>query len=1037
MHKKSKALYLDKPPVRRKRRRSFAIPSIIMSFLVILSGLGIGATSALSPTTVSAQDGPIEWIVCNWAGGEGSPAYFAYQVAFTDDLAYMFNSKSAIVPGTDDVSTGANLLLGLSNDFVGTNEKILGYSLDPTKAATSTTFNGGTKVNPYDRFGFAGLYWSSYGGEWNYLKVNICSPQTSGVNMRIGAFYDGRLAPLSTWSGVANSNDVRSLLAADKGMVSSNNWINIVANGVFNLTKLIVATTTAFIGVAFSDIVGASGLGNLVAGNNGVFSKLYNGIYLPLIVLIMLIMAVWAFWKGIVKRSYRATLGGILQSVALFFTAAIVAFNPLFFISLPNNIAIVAQSLIINALGSNVYGSGDSLCAVGGKYTTDADGKLVLDTTSDGSSDPKTSQNLLEQAASATQSVIGCQLWYTYAFKPWVLGQYGTDYNSLWANGFTSQSSDKASAKELGNDNSSWVGNAAVPLGGGYIENNWALFQLSTQTNVHSALGTTAQGKISTYTDGVANDWWRVVDAVSNYNEVVQTNTIPSTSQCQTGSNIADSACNADTNQLNAVPVQSNVPDVTKEPTPYWSDWNGSQPTNRLVIAISSLVPAIFGNLTPLLFAGLSAIYAISLAVAMAFAPIFLLLGSWPGVGWNAFKEWGQLVLNMMMKRILLGTLLMLSIVIISMILRQTSEVNYFVGIMAILIVSVAIFKMRTTIFEKVSGIFSFNFASGAFKDTTTPAIQRFTKGAAWAGKSAGRLASSAAIGGVVGNYAKTEAGEGSDTGFWNGAGRGFRQQMRTIAYQNSTLNSAALIADQLQPTSFSDQEISHEEVCSICGLKLWNFGDTEFFGGQLPDGNWVCAACMNGENPETGDPMEMGAKWVSDIKFVDKFDDARRPVSEDDITRAGYLKKEKSSQEKPILLRKDSSMDSTLDSIEIDSKAKKSTQLIQAFQEAFKKEVEDYRETQNIPAFPKALQKYVPEETQFQMNELWRDGSKRAIETATIVYAQAMVNYSYDVQKLPVGELSDDLSASAKDEVRFMYGKLISEMVDEANKPK
>ncbi len=1028
--------YLDSNAlVKTKKRSSFFIVFALI-FAVLFSTVGFA-----SAQTFKAGSAKADWIgdiVCEWKEGNPFP-YFAFQVTFTDDINFLLLSKSAISGGTEEVGGGLNMLLGLTHNFNEVNEAILGYSLDPTNKET-TAFNGGQKVNPYDRFGFAGLNWTSYGGEWNYLKVNFCE-SSSGVNMRIGALYEERLVPLSTYGDAKDSSDIRSIVAANKAAVWGADWMNVIANGIFNLTKTVVALTNALIGLAFTDILSASGLGDMITGDDGIFQKLYSGIYLPFLLIIMLIMALWAFWQGIVKRAYRRTLGGIAQSIGLFILAGIVAFNPVFFISLPNNIAIVAQSLIVNALGTGIY-AGDGLCSVGGTYTVDGNGNYVP-AAQDGDglvevnpgapgevTDVAESQNLLEQASSSIQSIVGCQIWYTYVLRPWTLGQFGTDFQNLWAKGYA-DTSIYNDGQELANDNEAWVGDAAVPLGGGYVMHNWAIFQISTQTNAHSALGEEASTKTSSYTDGVANDWWRIVDAVGNYNEVVQSNSIPTESACDPNSNIANAACDADqTTWTDTTPVESTVPDITKVPTDYWQSWIGAKPTDRVGVAFSSLLPAVVGNLAPLAFAGMSAMYSISLGVAMAFAPIFLLLGSWPGNGWRMFKEWGQLVVNLMMKRIVAGILLVLSLVIISMVLHQTSEINYFLGVAVISIISIALFKLRNTIFEKASGLFSFNFASGNLRDSFTPMIQKGGAAVGGVAKNAGKIGGAALTGAAVGSKSGAGAGFGAKTGAKN--------ELRRIAYQTPLLNRVGIQMEQMDKKLQTDQDITKNEKCFYCQVNLYTPGDVEFNGGIDRNGNFVCAACMNGEKPELGNPMRDGAEWIT-TEFQEENLNKYRGVNASDAKGIdAALAQKDGSQEvtTKILQRDDSSMDEVLGELKfIDEKTGKPGKLKDVFAEAFQRELAENAQYGGIPAIPEKLAPYIPETTAQQIPHLWRDGTPEAVETVALVYSQAMVQYSYDVQQLKVGELSGDLTASVRDDIRTIYGNLVAESLKDLEK--
>lgn len=1022
----SGATYLSKPAGRQLPVFRKLVPFVAAALAFMVAIISLGSGLFMKPQ--EAQAGPVEWVVCEWAG-QDSIAYFAYEAAFTDNIAYLFNSKSAISAGTDDVAGGLNILLGLTHDFTSVNEAIMGTGLKSTKEYEGD-MNGGTKVNPYDRFGVAGQYWSSYSGEWNYLKVDICGKGTEPVNMRIGAFYDGRLAPLSTWGGISQSTDVRSLAAAQKSLVVAQDWVNIVANGVFNITKFVVVVTNALIGVAFSDILSFIGLNDLLGSDQGIFTKFYNGLYLPLILIVMLIMASWAFWHGIVKRAYRRTLAGIAQSIFLFLMAAVVAFNPMFFITLPNNIAVIAQSLIVNTLSTSVY-AGDGLCSVGGVYTVGPDGKQVeatadangrVDTKGTGTADTtdvKGNLNLLEQASKSMQSVIGCQLWNTYVLKPWASGQFGTDVNNLWAKGHA-DTVINANAKELTNDNEAWVGDAAVPLGGGYTLNNWAIFQMSTQTNAHVTLGQEKPAR-ATYTDGVANDWWRIVDAVSNYNETSQSNGIPSGCSGSETTVIEGSGNCVAYKPGDTKPVDSTVPDITKKPTDYWQNWIGAKPGDRMTAALGSVFPAIVGNLAPLAFAGMSAIFAIAIALAMAVAPIFLLLGSWPGNGWNMFKAWGQLVLNLMMKRIVAGVLLVLSLIFITMILELTKD-NWFISFVVMGVVSIGLFKFRKQIFDKLAGIMTFNFANHDLGQSGAQAWGKFSNAAKQTAAAGGRMGTAAVLGSDVAH----KAGQSR----WAGVKAGAKQELRNTIYRSPTWNRAFMEAENLSKDQGEDQIISASEICAYCSRPLTNGSDdvTTFNGGQDFEGNFICQECM--DNP-TGtvsgiNPYEHGARRVRRKVMNEENMENYKKVNFND----GRMDRHAVS-ENPLNIT-DSTMELGLDDLKASFKDPQTGEtagnIADLVGSMFAREMAIAERTGTTPAVPDQLKPYMNEETREIIPHLWKDNNPQAKEVIAYAYANAIANYGYDNGML-VGGVSGDMNKGVEGDVQVILGSTITAM--------
>ena len=101
-------------------------------------------------------------------------------------------------------------------------------------------------------------------------------------------------------------------------------------------------------------------------------------------------------------------------------------------------------------------GSDDKLCtATGTASGTGAGGKQI-----DGSAgfDPKASVRMLM-----------CENWRSFAFTPWVFGQWGTGFENLYANGYA-----PSGGQALSNTNQSLVGNAGVNFGVVQDVVNWA-----------------------------------------------------------------------------------------------------------------------------------------------------------------------------------------------------------------------------------------------------------------------------------------------------------------------------------------------------------------------------------------------------------------------------------------------------------------------------------------------------------------------------------------------------------------------------------
>lgn len=934
-----------------------------------------------------------QWIMCEVLP---DPSKELYQYSQSSDMQYQLRSKSTMNSGVADVESGLNWILNLFGPgFKEVNEGVLGYEINPAERASeaetgdegSESFNKGTKVNVFDRFGVAGMGYNSYQGEWKHILIDACNVDAEPMDPKAGLYYEERLEPRSTWEYISTSSDARTI-QFDRGILV-HYWtsiVNVVANAIFWLTKVMVVITIGLISFSLSDIVEILGINEMLGSENGIFNVLFDGIFQPLIFLAFTATAFKIFWDGIVKKQYRASLIVLLRSLFMFFMAFVVAANPAFWMSLPNNAAVFGQSIILTTLSGNLPNSGGLCDTEIGKY--DVRTKDVTNI--------EANINILAESAESMRSAVSCQFWQAFLFRPWVQGQFGTDWKTLWANEKTPEWADEENSAELKNLNSEMVGDAGVPLGDDTFVNNWAIYQLSAQTNVHSATGEDNQGKPSKYTSGVANDWWRIVDALANYEETtkevelvvgtgvgsggstttsgeyafpianpskssdfgMRTHPVTGkrtlhagidysaptgtplyavadgtvqTSRSSTGGNIMEVkgvdgwtyrylhtsayvASNGDqvtagqeiakvgstgrvtgahlhfetrspTNEKidpntrlremgfdpatgsgdgasQTVNPGTGTGTTTKQPyeygvpknnpvTPYWDTWVGNNSFGRIFASLSSILIAGVGLAAPLALSAMSAIYAIGVALLMAFSPIFLLLGCWGGKGWDLFKGWGELVVNTTLKRIIVGLLLAITISFTVTALEMIDEVGWFQGMIILVLLSLLVLNSRQ---KMVNALASIRFAGADLSGTANRiggiAKQQTIGRAQTLAKDTGRISASAAAGAVGSKYSGGTLREGATAGLKN--------EFKNLTYRKQSLNQARISyenfkihgTDQSPEDSEEARIFRGEEQCDSCGKEL-QYEDKQnqthlFYGGRTAAGNLLCQECYD-----------------------------------------------------------------------------------------------------------------------------------------------------------------------------------------------
>lgn len=839
--------------IARPTKNFLSLKFFITLTVALLIGFSSFVLAFAGKTTQPAQAAdPVKWFMCLF--GEDAPPAVWYQLTQSSDLQFQFLSKSAAIPWSGKVDGGLNSMLEWSGqNFKDINESILGTELDSVTSVNDTVekeFNNGPRVSPYDRFGVAGLNYTYYMGEWKYVIIDACG-DNEPVDPKAGLYYAGRLEPNSTWEDIPKTKDVRTAQFGTGVMyVWPQTLSTSLSNIIFSFTKFIVVTALVLIGLAFTDIINLLGIDSLLTSGDGIMNSLFQGLFMPFVVLAFALTGLSMMWKGIVKKQYRESLNVLFRSLALFFGALLIAAIPLTAISIPNNIAIVGQSLIMSSLDGPINASNQGLCySTVGEYETtnfsDFNGNVT--------SNVDDSKNILDKATDTIVSSVSCQFWENFLLKPWVDGQWGAELNHLWANDNVPDWAPPGH-KTLGNVNDEMVGNAAVPLGNNEFIHNWAIFQLSTQTNAHSPLE--LDGQLSKYSSGVANDWWRIVDANANYEE--ETLITPAVGSGPAGDK--------------SITIEYDVP-KNNDVTEYWDDWTGNNPFKRPFSAVGSLIVAGIGLLAPLLFSLLSAVYSIGITLLMAVAPIVFLIGIWGDKGWEIFKSWSELVINLTLKRIGIGLLLALSLIFTSVAIQMMNEIGWWRGVLALIFFSIILISARKKIVELFANV---RFASVDITSSgkrTGQMMSGFVR-------STGRAGGASIVGGVT-----SKAHGGS---FVAGAARGIKTELRNITFANPNefTRNFHLTGDDKRLSEKGITELNRME-CHLCGAKLSEgHAGKDVIVGVDSAGNHYCKMCFeDGTTPE--DTREVVINLTKHDK--NKAHKAEPPVIEDDIVIDKY----------------------------------------------------------------------------------------------------------------------------------------------------
>lgn len=300
--------------------------------------------------------------------------------------------------------------------------------------------------------------------EYLYLQNNTpnsenLNPKCSSARAPIGGGLLG-----TGWES-KKIDDTRHIdnVSGDNGIFHQIN--NAGINTVTAVNSFIAKITNIILNLSFSPILDKLGIDTIV-------SKLVDGfkntVFFPLASLAIAIGALMVFFQLLRNGSAIQLFGSLFATLVVFVAGAAFLMNPSGTINLVDKVPSTVDNIVADAL--LVEKEETSYCSTG------------------------KSKDGIRSAQ--------CNVWGAMVFEPWVHLQFGTGYDNLYAKGHIPSGSNG-----FKNKNEKLVGDAKVNRGGGKVEHNWALYQLSK-----TKAGTINEKDKSTPLGVVDKDLYRLVD---------------------------------------------------------------------------------------------------------------------------------------------------------------------------------------------------------------------------------------------------------------------------------------------------------------------------------------------------------------------------------------------------------------------------------------------------------------------------------------------------------------------------------------------
>lgn len=430
--------------------------------------------------------------------------------------------------------------------------------------------------------------------------------------------------------------DTRYVSSGDNFMqavIPFNRIVSSIGNVGLTVASFATKVSNTVISLSFNPLLKALGIDDLIVE---LIEGLRDSLFFPLIALIVGLSALQIMWNVGRKKDYGSQAISILMICLTIIGGVFLMFRPAQTVKAVDEIPAMIETAIMGSIFSAGNRADDQLCYATGSIAKsdfiDLDGKATGIGTNEG------------------VRVLMCENWRTFAFNPWVAGQWGTDYSNLY-------SENSGMASKMQNTNTALVGDASVKMGGGITVKNWALYQLDSTTS-----GTAYYKDLMTPTGRVDTDMYRIVD------------------------------------------MQAGPNDGAGTDGRYFEDWKGSG-FSRLVIGPLSGIVAIFGAATIITYSIAKIQIAFVLTFMVLLMPFMFLFGIHPTMGRSKLKGYIGTIIGLMVQRIVLVTIL----AVLFRIVTQLGAFSQSYSVSAAFIIAVCVFFLKARkeilrfVFEGVS----------------------------------------------------------------------------------------------------------------------------------------------------------------------------------------------------------------------------------------------------------------------------------------------------------------------------------------------
>lgn len=529
-------------------------------------------------------------------------------------------------------------------------------AFDRTIIAPNTGTGKDANATPYEKYGMSGTVWTVWSGFSTGVEGHINADEyrgkgpSTGIVRMVGNDPDNS-ANLTQWEAQFSEKERNY-----PGLFNTKNECaafnaRAFPTGLGNLMLNIGQVTIWLSGYTYqtSAEVSSSIYQDMEEPIEAVVTAMKDKLYFAYLAPMIMIGALWMAYVGLFRKQATVALGGLIWSVGAIVVSVLFMTKPMV---LPEKMNEVVGGISQNgmaAITSATHGNEDNNICTVRKHNED------------------------ETDARTNIRAIQCNLWHSFVYTPWTIGQFG-------------MSPSKLSALEEGNDNG--FKNRVTNNGGQYVfRGNGVDLKVLTKEKVSgddvSQSGLLLQRvKIGSREAPTSEQNWALyyLDHRSNWDDA------------------------SEPQKIMKARVQVGVTANQLTNRDYNSDFRGDNGTNRLAMGLLSMVAALGAGAMIIMISVQLIILDLGMIMLTLVAPLFFLAALHPGAGRRIAMGWVETILKMALRRIALSIFLAIMVAVFGVMITASADMEWAIAMILIVALAMAGLTYQKQISEMFSG---------------------------------------------------------------------------------------------------------------------------------------------------------------------------------------------------------------------------------------------------------------------------------------------------------------------------------------------